>query len=235
MRKAVPEEIRIQQISELQNIEFIEWDGEYKNAKSKAKLRCAVDGFCWSSSVDSLVNHKVGCPQCSGHRRWTANERISQIGSIEGISFISWVGKFSGNLSKANVKCDLDGFTWSVSVDSLIHHRSGYPKCNKHGFNKSKVGYLYALRSECGGMVKIGISNNYHARHEMLKKKTPFKWSCIELADGDGDSIARLERRIHNMTEAAEFLNIFDGYTEWRKWDERIPSWFSSINLGIDI
>ena len=47
--------------------------------------------------------------------------------------------------------------------------------------------------------------------------------------------INRLERRIHNMTEAAEFLNIFDGYTEWRKWDERIPSWFSSINLRLDI
>ena len=102
--------------------------------------------------------------------------------------------------------------------------KSTLTACAQGGFNPTKQGTLYLLRSECGTMVKIGISNNHEQRHAQLKRATPFNWSCIELLhNNDGAFIAKAEKELHSLTEQAQFIEPFDGYTEWRKWDDRIP------------
>ena len=47
-----------------------------------------------------------------------------------------------------------------------------------------------------------------------LAKNTPFKFSLIEQASGDGAKIAELERYFHDKYESAG-LSGFDGATEW--------------------
>lgn len=207
-------EDRIKQINDIDNIEFVSWLDGYKNAASMANVKCTVDGFKWRAVVNDLVNKGSGCQQCAGLRRWTAEERIEHINSLDNISFISWVDYHNGNDSKANVKCNIDGFEWAATVNSLINNGTGCPKCAKSGYNTSKAGALYALRSECGMYVKIGISNDPKRRHRDLEKRTPFKFGIVEQISGDGAKIAELEKYFHNKYELAGFAG-FDGATEW--------------------
>ena len=205
---------RIDQINSLENILFLSWVGLYKNQHSKANVKCTVDGFKWSAIVNDLVNGGHGCPRCAGVGRWASDERIEQINSLENIEFVSWVDGYKNNHSKANVKCTTDGFKWSATVNHLVNQGRGCPYCAKYGYQLDKKGYLYALRSECGQYVKVGISNDPKRRHNELEKRTPFKFNIVEQLDGDGTKIAELEKYFHNKYESAGFKS-FDGATEW--------------------
>lgn len=206
-------EEKIEQINKLEGIEFVSWVDGYKNQHSKANVKCEVDMFGWVASANSLANG-YGCPQCAGNRRWTADERVEQINKLENIEFVSWVNGYKGAHSKANVKCEIDCFEWISSVDNIVNGRRGCPKCSKRGYNPAKTGTLYALRSECGLYLKVGISNNPSQRHRALKLETPFSFSCIEQFEDDGAKIAELEKYLHNKYERAGFFG-FDGCTEW--------------------
>ena len=208
------EKERIDQINSIENIEFVSWHDCHKNAMSKVNVRCNIDGFSWSSTIDNFVNNKQGCPQCAGVRRWTAEERIEQINSLENIEFVGFVDGYRNNNSKATVRCKTDGFEWSARVYNLVNGGRGCPKCAKNGYDQSKLGHLYALRSECGRYVKVGISNKPSQRHRQLELATPFSFSCIEQISGDGSKISDLEKYFHDKYERAGFAR-FDGCTEW--------------------
>lgn len=207
-------EERIEQINSLESIEFVSWFDDYKNNNSKANVRCEIDGFEWSATVNSLVNDGNGCPQCAGLRRWTSEERIEQINKLENIEFVSWVNVYKGVSSKANVRCSKDGFVWESTINNIVNNGHGCPRCAKYGYQLDRKGYLYALRSGCGKYVKVGISNDPKRRHKVLEIKTPFKFNLVEQLEGDGTKIAELEKYFHNKYESAGFKS-FDGATEW--------------------
>ena len=76
--------------------------------------------------------------------------------------------------------------------------------------------------------MKIGISNNLKRRLGRLRLATPFEWECVKVVCGHGGGIAQLEKKIHSITERVAFDSRFDGYTEWRAWDDRILEWIDS-------
>ena len=221
---------RIEQINKLEGIEFVSWVDGYKNHYSKANVRCAVDGYEWGSEVNNLVNNKQGCPHCAGVRRWKEDERIEQINSLEGIEFVSWVDGYSNCYSKANVKCTSDGHGWRASIHNLVNGGKGCPKCAKTGYNPSKTGTLYALRSECGRYLKIGISNKPKQRHRKLKMSTPFKFDIVEQFEGGGAKIASLEKHFHENYESAGFSG-FDGATEWLVCSNELLTELRSLSI----
>lgn len=213
---------RISQINGIGGIEFLRWESHYKNAYSKAILRCVVHDYEFKAHSHSLINGGKGCPQCAGRRRWTASEREQQINSISGISFVEWKDGFLNSQSKAVVRCGVDGFEWSATVRDLIHNDSGCPKCSKHGYNKGKAGFLYILRSHCGKHVKVGISNSPKSRLTNLKRETPFGFSLIEMIEFcDGRVAYDLETYLHSKYVSSGFSG-FDGATEWLVFDDRI-------------
>ena len=219
--------VREQEINELTGITFIRWDGEYRNNLSKAIVSCAED-HKWSASVSSLVNKKHGCPECAADKkRKPCCERVAQINELPNVIFVRWEDEYTNCYSKAICRCSV-GHEWCASVSNLLDQGTGCPQCVTSGYNPSKPGTLYALRSECGTMVKIGISNNYERRHRELTKATPFSWDCTELLHGDGALIASLEKALHGMTEPVEFTEPFHGYTEWRKWTPELVDWFNT-------
>lgn len=229
-KRRIPAEEREQQIDKLPNISFLRWVDGYKNGCSKAICRCEIDGSEWSASAVQLVNRRTGCPKCAliysaNARRTPEDEIINKINSRPSIKFVRWDGAYIGVESKVVCRCEIDGLEWSSSVMNFIRGR-GCPQCAEYGYRPGKPGTLYALRSECGTMVKIGISNNYKQRHRQLARATPFIWSCIELLHSDdGAVIAEMEKELHSWTEQAIFGQSFSGSTEWRKWDDRIPMW----------
>lgn len=217
---------RIKQINNLPNVEFVRWVDTYRNVKSKAVVRCTVDGFEWEVTLNNLLNTSQGCPQCGGVRRWSADERIAQINSLLNVKFVRWYEDYRGARTKCVCRCIKCHTEWVPTVDNLVNHGRGCPACSWCGYNPYKPATLYALRSECGSMVKIGISNNYEQRHAILKRKTPFQFECVELCHGDGSLIATLEKVLHDLMTPIKFNSTFDGSTEWREWDDRLPMWF---------
>ena len=123
---------QIGRINARENIEFVRWDGEYKNVHSKAIVRCKIDGYEWSNAVAQLITtNPTGCPQCSGNRRWTADEQIGRINARENIEFVRWYDKFENSKSKAIVRCKIDGYEWSAKVSALTCAvLSGCPHCS---------------------------------------------------------------------------------------------------------
>lgn len=205
---------RIEQINSLENIRFISWVDYHKNHRSKANLVCLIDGFEWSSSVGNLVHGKKGCPQCSGVRRWTEDERIEQINSTNEVEFLRWDSNYQGAFSRAIVRCKYDCFEWDVTIANILNHGSRCPKCTLRGYDKRANGTLYSLLSECGKFVKVGISNKPEVRLELLKKRTPFIFSLFRTFESDGVTVVGLEKHFHGKYERAGFTG-FDGCTEW--------------------
>ncbi|MGL5567256.1 MAG: zinc-ribbon domain-containing protein [Plesiomonas sp.] len=221
---------RIDQINSLQGIKFVSWVDCHKNVRSKANVRCEVDGFVWSSKIDNLVNNKQGCPQCANQRRWTADERIEQINKIENIQFVSWCGGFSGSSSLAKVRCKIDGHEWKARVHNLVNNGRGCPKCAKTGYDKSKDGVLYAMRSECGRYVKVGITGNIQRRLYELSIRTPFRFNMIEKVCGDGGRVYDIEKHFHDKYERAG-LSGFDGCTEWLVCSDELLSELRGLSI----
>ena len=54
----------ISRINKISGISFMGWKGEYKNAHSKALVRCEVDGNEWFASVNGILSGR-GCSKCS--------------------------------------------------------------------------------------------------------------------------------------------------------------------------
>jgi len=231
---------RESQIGAIKNIEFIGWRDGYSNNSSMATVRCLIDGNVWSARVSSLVTVGRGCPKCkataTSHRMRTPEEvTIKEINSLKLIEFDGWVDGYSNaRLSKLVAKCKSCHGRWVVSASSLIHANSGCPRCAVSGFDSSSNGFLYVLRSECGTMMKVGISNKKQQRFKQLEKRTPFTFTCIELFYGRGSLIAKLEKAIHSITTRADLKISFDGFTEWRVFDPKIHKWLAIINEKSD-
>ena len=205
---------RISQINNLESIEFIKFVDKYIGATSKVLVRCKKDLYEWASTIDGLVNAKNTCHMCNKKVPWTEDERVDQINRLTNIKFIRFVNGYSNSHSKALVRCEIDGFEWEATANNLVNQGKGCPKCAPYGFQLGKIGVLYALRSECGRYMKVGISNKPKQRHRQLEKATPFPFYAIEQISGDGAKIAELEKYFHNKYERAG-LSGFDGATEW--------------------
>lgn len=207
-------EDRIEQIKSLENIKLIGFVDGCSNHKSKAIVECEIDGFRWVRNVWTLVNAYYGCPQCSGNRRWTADERAAQISLVENTVFIRWDGEYRNGKSNAVVLCTKCGIERISSAKDIIHAKRNCPRCSNSGYDKTKRGFLYVLRSECGAHIKVGITNKPERRIMQLRNSTPFRFNLIERIEGEGYSIAGLERKFLREHQSA-MLSGFDGATEW--------------------
>ena len=127
--KTVSEQERIDQINALPNIAFVRWDGEFKGANGNVIVRCEIDGYEWSARIKGVISKERGCPQCSGVRKWTAEERIEQVNAKSNVKFVRWDGKFKGIKTKAVCRCDVDGYEWSSTIKSLVSDGAGCPQC----------------------------------------------------------------------------------------------------------
>jgi hypothetical protein len=107
-------------------------------------------------------------------------------------------------------------------VDRFIGQSCRCPGCAAGGFDQTSEGYLYALRSDCGAYLKVGISNYPNDRIPFLSRRTPFAFvKQSEIKFDIGLHARNLERDTHKAFESAG-LRGFDGATEWLKYDPDI-------------
>lgn len=208
-------------------VTFVSWHGEYVGVASKATMKCEF-GHTWVATAGNVLNGK-GCGECATKKRSEGQrkpqkQREKELSST-GYEFVGWVGGYRNNISLARMRCQ-EGHEWEARVNSLLSG-SGCSVCHSGGYNPKIEGSLYLLRSEDGTMCKIGISNRHTSRLDELRKRTPFKWNCVEVLHSRyGGLIAQLERMILSETDRVAHLEKFDGHTEWRVWDPRVIDWF---------
>jgi len=211
----------IRRLEKSRNVKFIRWvDGEYKNQRCKATVRCLNDecGYEWSSVTYSML-HGCGCMKCgkksmAAKQSKSIDERVAELSSIDGLTFVEWEKWMGSCLSKAVMMCDY-GHKFTATVNSITSKGTGCPTCAHGGFDQSLPGAMYALRSSCGKFIKVGISNSFDKRMHDLKRKTPFDFMPIELIyDESGKKIRKLEKYYHDKYERAGLVG-FDGCTEW--------------------
>lgn len=219
-QRSNPEEL-VGRIKDIHNIEFIGWlGGEYKNQRCKAIVRCLNDGcgYEWSATANSMLCGS-GCMRCgkksmSSKQSKSIDERVAELSSIYGLTFVGWDEWMGSCLSKAVMMCNY-GHKFTATINAITRRGRGCPTCAHGGFDQSLPGTMYALRSSCGRFVKIGISNSFDNRMHDLKRKTPFDFITIERIDNpSGKKIRKLEKYYHDKYEGAGLIG-FDGCTEW--------------------
>lgn len=228
MARSLSADERIRQINELENTRFVRWHGDFSNNNSKAVVVCR-NGHERTSSVSNLVNHKRGCNKCRLESlRADPQSQIDRINDFFSIRFIGWVDGYSNQYSKALIECCL-GHVFESSPHDLIHKDRGCPRCSVGGFDPYTFGDIYALESECGKYVKVGISNDYKRRMSELKRKTPFKFNEIaHRTFVSGEMAAKAEKYCHNCGVTASFHG-FDWCTEWFVINDEIKNRISEV------
>lgn len=121
--------------------------------------------------------------------------------------------------ARAYFECSRHGI-FDSKIGNIITGR-GCPGCAKYGFDPTTDSHLYVLKSECGAYAKIGISKDIDQRLSQLSRKNPFKFSLIMTFYGDGFSVRRVEKYIHDGFKDAGFYG-FPGSREWRILDDSL-------------
>lgn len=217
---------------------FVRWVNESKfGLNDRCIVRCDVDGYEWEAYVNNLVNKKRGCIKCRGLNsskilRSNDIDVINEINNASngGFSVVGFVDRYVNCYSFVECKCIKCNSHWSASVTHLKSSKSGCPRCALYGYQLTKKGYLYLLRSDDGLLCKIGISNNHKKRIKQLKLSTPFIFNVIEIfSDDSGEKIANIEKYFHKKYESAGFSG-FDGATEWLKFSHELLEEFKNLS-----
>jgi len=174
-------------------------------------------------------NHVSGqnCPSCSD-KRHTTDMFIENAIDVHGHGVFDYsTVNYKQAHQKVIINCPEHG-PFSQTPNSHLNGK-GCPGCGNGGFDRTKRGYLYMLRSRCGRYVKIGITHDPDRRHAQLAKSTPFEFKRIELIEGPGSWVADMEKKLLSMSEPVVFQQSFDGYTEWRLWSEELRNTLTSF------
>ena len=190
---------------------------DYVNNKTKIIIICPEHGVFEQSPNCHLSGN--GCPGCADTKH-TNESFIAKAREIHGDKYDYSLVNYINIMEKVSIHCPEHGMFEQTSNDHLSG--AGCPGCAKSGFDRTKAGFLYVLRSDCGRYMKIGITHDPKQRYSYLSKATPFSFERIELVEGQGDLIANLEKELLAEYRPVDFTETFNGYTEWRLWDESI-------------
>lgn len=224
-------ESKIVELALRDGFEFQGWVDGHVNGLSRVIVRCHTHGD-WSVTVNSFINGGTRCHSCGAIKKRVPREKreleIAELAARDGFTFVGWDGDYRGVRGKVIINCPVHG-DWSTAVSNFISDGSRCATCAQKGYSPRVHGTLYALLSECGSMVKIGISNNPSRRQRDLSRATPFNFTIHrELPNIDGSIPRILEKLFHDQFPSAG-LTGFDGATEWRQMSPDVTTWLDLL------
>lgn len=89
---------------------------EYVGASTIMKFKCNIDGYEWSTSPSSVLNHN--CPKCSKRAKPTVEELNYKVKELN--PYITVIGEYVNAHTPIKVKCDVDNFEWEMIPDVLL-------------------------------------------------------------------------------------------------------------------
>lgn len=192
----------------------------YVNDRTKVSITCPLHGLFEQTPNNHLRGY--GCIQCGGTARSNRETFIRKAKAIHGDFYDYSETKYLSRKTKVKIICPIHGSFFQEPSNHLSG--KGCSGCKKSGFDQTKPATLYAIRSDCGQYVKVGITNNFRQRFSKLKRVTPFDVSVIERIECDGQTARQFEKMFHDKFESAGFTG-FDGATEWLRWSTELQYW----------
>ena len=192
---------------------------DYISSNIPVNIVCKIHGS-FMQRPNTHINRKQGCRICSGYAKDTEKSFIEKARKIHSEKYDYSLVEYVTSQVEVNIICSVHGVFSQRPNDHIIG--VGCPGCSNWGFNTTKEGFIYLLRSHCGSFCKIGITHSPKRRHSQLCRVTPFKFDVVECLKGPGSLVFSIEKELLKSTPPVVFDSVFDGSTEWRLWDESI-------------
>lgn len=212
----------INRLCENTDYSFVKWCED--TGKTKFQIACAKHGLRTTTYYDFVVKGKR-CKACTGKEKYTtgqASRLILEKYKLTPFIFIGFSGEtYEGRETRVRMFCANHG-EWDLSFVNATSRFSKCPGCARGRFDENKQAYLYALMSEEGNSVKIGITNNHVNRFRDLRSSTPFGFNVIKIIKfKKGREAYEKEQFLHSIFQKSGF-NGFSGCTEWLQYDTRL-------------
>lgn len=215
--------LRATRIAELKGCMFLAMAEPYTGKDSKAIFHCGEHGE-FARSIGGIITTGNSCQKCGyGNFRTPKASIMSEIRERcdeTGFSFVRIIGEYRSTTNRILLECKTHG-QWEASIDTFIRQKCGCPRCAVSGFKDNKRSVVYALKSDCGGYLKVGISGKPKKRFQKLARETPFQFSVVSIIRAAGKQAVEIEAGIHAMFASAGFKG-WDGATEWLRNDPSI-------------
>ena len=225
------EEVAIEkckQICEIMNYTFIRFIMGYKNSKSRFEYVCPKHGVQESCYTD-FVHCNNMCNSC-GYDVIAEKLKIPEPVAFSrcvsacddlGYTFIGFKEGYKNSESIVEYKCPIHDLQLT-NYTTLIHKKSGCPRCAKHGYNVDKPGSFYIVKwkSAHHSFIKFGITNReVLVRLEEQRRNTNYTYTILlnrywkdgKIADYIEKSVKKSNMFNMNIVHKENFP---DGFTE---------------------
>jgi len=130
-----------------------------KGVGSHIPIVCKTCNYFWTPPINSHINNKNGCTQCSDNIPWTLERFRIKGNQIHNNKFDYsqiTLDHIENKYSHIPIRCIKCNHIWSPRIDSHIHSKSGCPKCTHTGYSKSQIEWLESI-------IASGCINIVHA------------------------------------------------------------------------
>ncbi len=106
-------------------------ENDIVNGDSKITVICNSCQHVWYPSIHNHINNKSGCPQCSGHVKWTLDRFIKRAQELHGNKY-DYSNIQESNVSSNNriiLACNVCEYIWHSSIHNHINSKRGCPNC----------------------------------------------------------------------------------------------------------
>lgn len=198
-------------------------ESSYSDMGSKTLIMCPAHGWINVTAYAHLTS-KMGCRKCGqmltgSKNSYGTDEFIKRANEKHGNRYNYDKVVYVDSKTKIVITCREHGDFIQIPGNHI--HGSGCPSCAKTGFSPDHRSFLYLLKSECGSMMKIGITKNLGQRISQLKRSTPFDFNIEASNESDGALAMQMEKYYHEKSMSCEFKG-FQGASEWFRYDAEI-------------
>ena len=101
-----------------------------KGAKSKIPIKCNECNYDWECGIYHLIKDKSGCPNCSNKAPYSLKIFLEKISNRDDIDITKVREEHIENCGSCiPIKCKRCKFKWNPKISSLVHKKSGCPRC----------------------------------------------------------------------------------------------------------
>lgn len=195
----------------------------YRLTSTPIRIKCSVHGW-FKQTPEAHILSRIGCKKCSHvqlglDRAHDTSKFIEKSKLIHGERYSYGDTDYKRSGDRVIITCKDHGDFRQIPANHLNGY--GCPTCAKNGFDVNSGAHLYVLESECGAMIKVGITKNIERRMTFLSRCTPFDFNLIAHYSGNGRHIKDDENAFHSSLMSCE-LKGFNGAREWFRYDHDI-------------
>jgi len=179
------------------------------NSRSPIKVICKKCEYSWETNTNSLINHKTGCPKCSGRIPISIQNVNEKLEKEE--RNIKALQKPKHSKQQIKWKCLECNHIWIATVNGVMHAKSNCPRCAKNPRYNEKRTHKYLERLFPNSSIKKQklINKEIKMGDETIRSKI-----FIDFEVKDGDNIIYVE---YNGRQHYEPCDRFGGESEFRK------------------